>query len=85
MYPGGFTTQVTPDSSAEALESAQSFTPDPLRESTLGHLGLTKKKKEREKYRIGQVCTPATLGQKQQPRSGAIPTQGQLVARGSLG
>ena len=49
--------------------SAQSFTPDPPRESTLGQLGKSYKKKK-EKYRIRQVCTLATLGQKQQPRSG---------------
>ena len=65
---------------------AQSFTPDPPRESTLGQLGKSYKKKKRERNnRIRQVCTLATLGQKQQPKSGAIPMQGQLVAGGSLG
>ena len=57
------------------------LTPDPLRESTLGQLGKAYKKKKRE-TKPGRSAPPATLGQKQQPRSGVTATKGQLVAGG---
>ena len=66
MYPGGFTTRVTPDSSAEALRASPQIRR--VRARSVSLVSLIKKKKE--KYRIRQVCTLATLGQKQQPRSG---------------
>lgn len=81
MHPGGFGTWLIPDPSAAGLGSAQRFTPDLLRESTLSQLGKAYKKKKKE-TKPGRSAPRATLGQKQQPRSGVIPMQGQLVAGG---